>query len=56
MESDEINPSQKVVQGDTNDKNKQLTEYDAVTTNYKKFKNPQFESNLNIPLSHSYYA
>ncbi len=33
---------------------KQLTELDSIV--YKKFKNPQFESHLNIPFSHSYYA
>jgi hypothetical protein len=31
-----------------------LTELDDIV--YKKFKNPQFESHLNIPFSHSYYA
>ena len=33
---------------------KQLTELDSIV--YKKFNNPQFESHLNIPFSHSYYA
>ena len=33
---------------------KQLTELDSMV--YKKFNNPQFESHLNIPFSHSYYA
>tara|TARA_R110000868_G_scaffold144149_1_gene362876 strand:- start:1688 stop:3811 length:2124 start_codon:yes stop_codon:yes gene_type:complete len=33
---------------------KQLTELDSIV--YKKYKNPEFESNLNIPFSHSYYA
>ena len=56
MESDAINATQTVSKSNQNDKNKELTEYDAVTTSYKKFQNPQFESNLNIPLSHSYYA
>ena len=31
-----------------------LTELDSIV--YKKFNNPQFESHLNIPFSHSYYA
>jgi len=56
MESEEMDPSQTTAVTGTANKNKQLTEYDAVTTSYRKFKNPQFESNLNIPLSHSYYA
>lgn len=33
---------------------KQLTELDSIV--YQKFDNPQFESYINIPLSHSYYA
>lgn len=33
---------------------KQLTELDSIV--YKKYKNPEFESHLNIPFSHSYYA
>ena len=37
-----------------NEKNKELKEFDDLV--YKKFNNPQFESQLNIPLSHSYYA
>ncbi len=35
-------------------KPKQLTELDSIF--YKKFYNPQFESHLNIPFSHSYYS
>lgn len=35
-------------------KNKELTEFDSIA--YQKFKNPQFQSHLNIPFSHSYYA
>lgn len=35
-------------------RNKELTELDSIT--YQKFNNPQFESHLNIPFSHSYYA
>ncbi|WP_269685783.1 energy transducer TonB [Flavobacterium lacustre] len=31
-----------------------LTELDSIV--YKKFKNPEFESHLNVPFSHSYYA
>ena len=60
LESDEITASKtanqvKPIATDTKfDKNKELTEYDSIV--YKKFKNPQFQSNLNIPLSHSYYA
>ncbi|NDP26107.1 MAG: gliding motility protein RemB [Flavobacterium sp.] len=33
---------------------KKLTELDSIA--YKKFNNPQFNSHLNIPFSHSYYA
>lgn len=33
---------------------KKLTELDSIV--YKKFNNPQFESHLNVPFSHSYYA
>lgn len=33
---------------------KPLTELDSIA--YKKFNNPQFNSHLNIPFSHSYYA
>jgi hypothetical protein len=36
------------------DANKELKEIDSIA--YKKFQNPQFNSNLNIPFSHSYYA
>ncbi|MFZ4105116.1 gliding motility protein RemB [Flavobacterium sp.] len=35
-------------------RNKELTEFDSIA--YQKFNNPQFESHLNIPFSHSYYA
>ena len=35
-------------------RNKELTELDSIR--YQKFSNPQFESHLNIPFSHSYYA
>ncbi len=35
-------------------RNKELTELDSII--YQKFNNPQFESHLNIPFSHSYYA
>jgi hypothetical protein len=35
-------------------KEKEFPEYDQIV--YKKFNNPQFESRLNIPFSHSYYA
>ncbi|TBX70939.1 gliding motility protein RemB [Flavobacterium silvisoli] len=34
--------------------NKQLSELENIA--YKKFENPQFESHLNIPFSHSYYS
>jgi len=34
--------------------NKPLTELDSIK--FKKFDNPQFESHINIPFSHSYYA
>ena len=37
-----------------NEKNKELKEFEDIV--YKKFNNPQFESQLNIPFSHSYYA
>ncbi|MES2747779.1 MAG: gliding motility protein RemB [Bacteroidota bacterium] len=56
MESEVISGAQ-TAQGSTSlklDKNNELTEYDSIV--YKKFKNPQFESHLNIPLSHSYYS
>jgi hypothetical protein len=33
---------------------KQLTELDSIV--YKKFRNPEFDSHLNIPFSHSYYS
>lgn len=35
-------------------RNKELTELDSIS--YQKFNNPQFQSHLNIPFSHSYYA
>ncbi|KAB1156207.1 energy transducer TonB [Flavobacterium luteum] len=35
-------------------RDKELIEYDSIV--YHKFKNPKFESHLNIPFSHSYYA
>lgn len=35
-------------------KDKELKEYDSIV--YHKFNNPKFESPLNIPFSHSYYA
>lgn len=38
----------------TKDRSKELSEYDNIV--YKKFDNPQFESHLNIPFSHSYYS
>jgi hypothetical protein len=38
----------------TKNKDKELTEYDGIV--YHKFNNPKFESHLNIPFSHSYYA
>jgi hypothetical protein len=56
MESDEINPLLTSNKPNQNNNNKELNEFDAVALNYKKFQNPQFESNLNVPLSHSYYA
>lgn len=36
------------------DKNKEFPEYDAIK--YHKFDNPQYDSYLNIPFSHSFYA
>ncbi len=36
------------------DKDKELIEFDSIA--YQKFKNPQFQSHLNIPFSHTYYA
>lgn len=36
------------------DSRKENPEFDQIK--YSKFNNPQFQSNLNIPLSHSYYA
>jgi hypothetical protein len=41
-------------QGSLIDKNKELTELDSIV--YKKYNSPEFESHLNIPFSHSYYA
>ena len=35
-------------------KDKELIEYDSIV--YHKFNNPKFESHLNIPFSHSFYA
>ena len=35
-------------------KEKPMTELDSIV--YKKYNNPEFESHLNIPFSHSYYA
>ncbi|MBK0370256.1 energy transducer TonB [Flavobacterium agrisoli] len=35
-------------------KEQPLTELDSIV--YKKYQNPEFESHLNIPFSHSYYA
>ncbi|MBK9223481.1 MAG: gliding motility protein RemB [Flavobacterium sp.] len=35
-------------------KDKELPEYDSIV--YHKFKNPKYQSHLNIPFSHSYYA
>jgi hypothetical protein len=37
-----------------NNNTKQVTELDSIV--YKKFRNPEFESHLNIPFSHSYYS
>ncbi|RTZ00335.1 gliding motility protein RemB [Flavobacterium sp. RSP49] len=34
--------------------NKKVTELDSIV--YKKFNNPEFDSHLNVPFSHSYYA
>jgi hypothetical protein len=42
------------VEQSANLKNKELSEFDNIV--YKKFENPQFESHLNIPFSHSFYA
>lgn len=36
------------------DRSKELTEFDSIV--YKKFDNPQLQSHLNIPFSHSLYA
>jgi hypothetical protein len=46
--------SEKKTESLTKDRSKELSEYDNIV--YKKFDNPQFESHLNIPFSHSYYA
>lgn len=55
MESEVIGGAQKT-DGTSfvRNKSKELTEYDSIV--YKKFRNPQFESHLNVPFSHSYYA
>lgn len=36
------------------DKNQELKEIDSIL--YKKFSNPKYKSNLNIPFSHNYYS
>ncbi len=47
--------SEAIVVGETTKAiSKQLTELDSIV--YKKFNNPQYESHLNVPFSHSYYA
>lgn len=38
----------------TKNRDKEFPEYDAIV--YHKFNEPKFESNLNIPFSHSFYA
>ncbi|MFT3793510.1 gliding motility protein RemB [Flavobacterium sp.] len=38
----------------TRNRHNELSEYDSIK--YHKFNEPKFESNLNIPFSHSYYA
>ncbi len=57
------NPSQPQIENSSKDdlaaiikanRNKELTELDSIS--YQKFTNPQFESHLNIPFSHSYYS
>lgn len=55
MESEVISGAQTGKENNfVRNKSNELTEYDSIV--YKKFRNPQFESHLNIPLSHSYYA
>lgn len=56
MESEAITgtPTRQGTTSLVKNKNNELTEYDSIV--YKKFRNPQFESHLYIPLSHSYYA
>jgi hypothetical protein len=46
--------SEAIVVAETKAIPKQLTELDSIV--YKKFSNPQYESHLNVPFSHSYYA
>ncbi|MCV9928532.1 gliding motility protein RemB [Flavobacterium sp. LS1R49] len=48
--SEEAIAASKIIQPDK----KPLTELDSIV--YKKYTNPEFESHLNIPFSHSYYA
>lgn len=53
----DANQIQKVVilnSSNTINKNSSPTELDKIV--YEKFNNPQFESHLNIPFSHSYYS
>jgi len=54
---EEVQPKQPTPESllySTKNKNKELTELDSIS--YRKFKNPQFQSHLSIPFSHSYYA
>ncbi|KIA96107.1 gliding motility protein RemB [Flavobacterium sp. KMS] len=48
--SEEAIAASKIIKPDT----APMTELDSIV--YKKYTNPEFESNLNIPFSHSYYA
>lgn len=58
VKSDEENlPKQPTAQSllySSKNKNEEITELDSIL--YRKFKNPQFQSHLSIPFSHSYYA
>jgi hypothetical protein len=51
---DEVAAERPTVIPSLQNKNAVLNELDSIA--YSKFKNPQFESHLNIPFSHSYYA
>jgi hypothetical protein len=55
LKSAETRASEALVRAETiQSSKKQLTELDSIV--YKKYNNPEYNSHLNIPFSHSYYA